>query len=388
MLDIKLIRTNPELVKENIKKKFQDEKLKLVDEVIELDKKNREAKNHGDELRAKRNSISKEIGGFMKNGQKDKAESAKLEVAKINKELETLEEEQKNIEKSWEEMYYKFPNLLDETTAIWPTDEDWVVEYTFKEPTKFDFEPKAHYEIWEQKGWIDAEKWSEISGSRFWYLKWELVLLQFAIINFVITKLISKWFNPILPPVLVKERAMFWTLFFPAGEDGIYAVNPWEDDLFLVGTSEVPVTSYHAWETLELSSPKMYVAYSPCFRREAWSAWKDMRWILRWHQFDKVEMVVFCKPEESRKMHDFMVSIEQEVWEDLWIPYQKVNIASGDLWNPAMKKYDLEAWMPGQQKYREVTSCSNVWEFQSRRLGIKYKEENGKSQQFQLFEDV
>ena len=373
MLDIKIIRNQTDLVKDIISKRNMNLD---VEAFLDLDVKKLDLIQKTDELRELKNKVSKEIPTLTWDEKQKKLEEMKL----VSEKLKTLEEEQKNIEKSWEEMYYKFPNLLDETTAIWPTDEDWVVEYTFKEPTKFDFEPKAHYEIWEQKGWIDAEKWSEISGSRFWYLKWELVLLQFAIINFVITKLISKWFNPILPPVLVKERAMFWTWFFPAGEDGIYAVNPWEDDLFLVGTSEVPVTSYHAWETLELSSPKMYVAYSPCFRREAWSAWKDMRWILRWHQFDKVEMVVFCKPEDSRKMHDFMVSIEQEVWEDLWIPYQKVNIASGDLWNPAMKKYDLEAWMPGQQKYREVTSCSNVWEFQSRRLGIKYKDENGKSQ--------
>lgn len=193
-------------------------------------------------------------------------------------------------------------------------------------------------------------------------------------------KLVAKWFIPILPPVMVKEKAMFGTGFLTDQTDWLYRVNPDDDDLHLVGTSEVPITSYHAWETLDLDKSKMYVAYSPCFRKEAWSAWKDTKWILRGHQFDKVEMVVFCKWEESQKMHDFMVSVEEEIWQELRIPYNKLNVCSGDLWNPAMKKYDLEAWMPGQQKYREVTSCSNVWEYQSRRLAIKYKWEDNKSQ--------
>lgn len=372
MLDIKLIRNNTDLVKDVISKRNMTLD---VDAFLAIDKEKLELIQKIDELRELKNKFNKELPNLSVD---EKAQKLS-EMKEVWEKLKSLEERQKEVENSWNEMYYKFPNLLDETAAIWPTEDDWVVEYTFKEKTKFDFTPKAHYEIWEAKWWIDTEKGSEISGSRFWYLKWDLVLLEFAIINFVIWKLISKWFSPILPPVLVREKAMFWTWFFPAWDDWIYAVNPWEDDLYLVWTSEVPVTSYHSWETLDLTEPKKYVAFSACFRREAWSAWKDMRWILRGHQFDKVEMVVFCKPEDSRKMHDFMVSIEQEVWEELWIPYQKVNIASGDLWNPAMKKYDLEAWLPGQDKYREVTSCSNVWEFQSRRLWIKCKTDDWKT---------
>lgn len=373
MLDIKIIRNTPELVKDIVQKR----NLTLnVDAFLELDKKRNAGIVKIDELRALKNKVSKEIP-TLSNEEKP----AKIaEMKQVSDELKVLEEEQKEVEEKWKEMYYKFPNLLDETAAIWPTEDDGIVEYSFKAPTNFDFEPKAHYEIGEVKGWIDTEKGSEISWSRFWYLKWDLVLLQFAITNFVISKLVSKWFNPVLPPVLVREKAMFGTGFFPADEDGIYSVNPGEDDLFLVGTSEVPVTSYHSGEVLDLETPQMYVAYSPCFRREAGSAGKDMRGILRGHQFDKVEMVVFCKQDESKKMHDFMVGVEQEVWEELGIPYNKMNIASGDLGNPAMKKYDLEAWLPGQQKYREVTSCSNVWEFQSRRLGIKYVDENGEKQ--------
>lgn len=369
MLDVKIIRNNPDLVKDNIKKRNLNLNL---DEFLDIDKQKLELLVKVDELRALKNKVSKTIPSLTKE---EKPEKIK-EMKELQKDLKSLEEKQKEVEKKWKDIYYKIPNLLDETAAVWNTDEDNIIVDTFLEPTKFDFEPKAHYEIGEQKWWIDIEKWSEVSGSRFWYLKWDLVLLQFAIINFVMAKLVAKWFNPILPPVLVKERSMFWTWFLADQEDWLYRVNPDDDDLHLVWTSEVPVTSYHADEVIDLDKPKMYVAYSSCFRKEAWSAWKDTKWILRWHQFDKVEMVIFCKWDEWRKMHDFMVSIEEEVWQELMIPYNKLNVCSGDLWNPAMKKYDLEAWMPWQWKYREVTSCSNVWEYQSRRLAIKYKDKD------------
>ncbi len=373
MLDIKIIRNNPDLVKDNITKR----NLKLnLDEFLEVDQKKLDYIVKVDELRALKNKVSKEIP-TLSNEEKP----AKIaEMKKVSDDLKVLEQEQKEIEDKWKELYYQVPNLLDDSAAIWNTDEDNIIDSTFSQPTKFDFEAKEHWEIGEKKWWIDIEKWSEVSGARFWYLKWDIVLLQFAIMNFVISKLISKWFEPILPPVLVREQAMFGTWFFPAWEDWIYAVNPWEDDLYLVGTSEVPVTSYHSNEVLDLEKPKLYVAYSPCFRREAWSAGKDTRWILRWHQFDKVEMVAFCKNDESKKLHDFMVWVEEEVWQELGIPYNKMNVCSWDLWNPAMKKFDLEAWMPWQQKFREVTSCSNVWEYQSRRLGIKYRDDEGSLQ--------
>jgi len=370
MLDLKIIRQQPELVKDVIKKRNLDLNL---DEFLELDKKKRDLIVKVDELRATKNKVSKEIPTL--NGPEKTAKI--VEMKALWEDLKVLEEELKQVEASWQEMYYKIPNLLDPTAAIWKDDEDNVVEDKFLEPTKFDFTPKPHYEIGEKKWWIDTQKASEVSGARFWYLKGDIVSLQFALINYALSKLISKWFNPILPPVLVREKAMYGTGFLPAGEDGTYRVNPDDDNLYLVGTSEVPVTSYHAGEVLDLENwPKMYVAYSSCFRKEAGSAGKDMRGILRGHQFDKIEMVVFCKPEDSKKIHDMMIGIEEEIWQGLDIPYQKVNVCSGDLWNPAMKKYDLEAWVPSQEKYREVTSCSNVWEYQSRRLNIKYKDKD------------
>lgn len=373
MIDLKLVRQNPELMRENIQKRNLSVDL---DAFLEMDKKLIELNQKLDAIKAEKNAFSKLIPTLSNEEKTQKL----AEMKALWEDEKALSEEIKNLEVEYNKIYYRLPNFLDPTTAIGPDDSGNVVEKTFLEPTKFDFEPKAHYEIWEAKWWIDTEKWSEISGARFWYVKWELVFLQFAIIQYALSKLHSKWFSPILPPVLVREPAMFGTWFLPAGEDGVYRVNENEDDLYLVGTAEVPVTSYHAWEIIDdLSSPIKYVWYSECFRKEAWSAWKDMRWILRWHQFQKVEMVCFCKQEDSGKLHNEMVEVEEEIWQGLLIPYQKLNICSGDLGNPAMKKYDLEAWMPWQQKYREVTSCSNVWEYQSRRLWIRYRDEDGKT---------
>lgn len=373
MIDLKLVRQNPQMMRENIQKR----NLKVdLDAFLDMDKKLIELNQKLDAIKAEKNAFSKLIP-TLSNEEK----TAKLaEMKALWEDEKALAEEIKNLEIEFNNIYYRLPNFLDETTAIWPDDSGNIVEKTFKEPTKFDFEPKPHYEIWEAKWWIDTEKWSEISGARFWFLKWDLVFLQFAIVSFALSKLQAKWFLPILPPVLVRYDAMFGTGYLPAWEDGTYRINPDDDDLYLVWTAEVPVTSYHSGEIIEdLSTPIKYTWYSSCFRKEWWSAWKDMRWILRWHQFDKVEMVCFCKQEDSQRVHNEMVAIEEEIRQDLWIPFQKVNICSWDLWNPAMKKYDLEAWMPWQGKYREVTSCSNVWEYQSRRLWIRYRDEEWKT---------
>ena len=368
MIDLKLLRQNPSLMKENIKKRNLNIDL---DDFLNMDKTLLEMQTKLENIKATKNSFSKIIQSLSK-------EEKELKL----KELKTLWEEEvliweniKSLQPKYFDILYRLPNYLDETTAIWD-DESWnLVIDTFLKPTEFNFTPKPHYEIWEAKWWIDTTKSSEISWARFWYLKKEVVFLQFAIIQYAMQTLYKKWFSPILPPVLVREEAMFWTWFLPAWEDWVYRVNPDEDNLYLVWTAEVPVTSYHAKEIIEnLNNPIKYVWYSECFRKEAWSAWKDMRWILRWHQFQKVEMVSFCKQEDSKKLHNEMVALEEEIWQWLKIPYQKLNICSWDLWNPAMKKIDLEAWLPGQQKYREVTSCSNVGDYQSRRLWIRYRD--------------
>ncbi|NDK08523.1 serine--tRNA ligase [Candidatus Gracilibacteria bacterium] len=372
MIDLKVVRSNPDMMKDNIKKR----NLKVdLDAFLEMDKTLITLNQNLDEIKNKKNTFSKLIPTLSK----EEKESKLSEMKNLGEKEKSLTEEIRLLEIEYNNVYYRLPNFLDSTTAIGPDDSGNTVESTFSTPTKFDFTPKPHYEIGEKKGWIDTEKGAEISGARFWYLKGDLVFLQFAIVNYAISVLASRGFMPVLPPVLVREPAMFGTGFLPAGEDGTYRVNPGDDDLYLVGTAEVPVTSYHAGEIIEdLTNPIKYVGYSSCFRKEGGSAGKDMKGILRGHQFDKVEMVCFCKPEDSQKLHNEMVAVEEEIWQALNIPYQKLNICSGDLGNPAMKKYDLEAWMPGQEKFREVTSCSNVGEYQSRRLGIRFRDADGK----------
>lgn len=371
MIDLKKAKENIAAYKQNI----QDRNLKIdFDAFLELEQKKNTISTKVDELRATKNSVSKMIPTLW---EEERAEKIK-EMKSLGEELATLESSLENLEKDYRYTLHRLPNFLDPSAAIGKDDEENKAEEFFLEPTKFDFSLQDHIDIGLKNNWIDLEKGAEVSGARFWYLKGDLALLNMAIINYAVSVLNAKGFELVIPPYMVREPALFGTGFLPAGEDGVYAVNPGEDDLYLIGTSEIPLTSYHMNETLDLSSPKMYVGYSPCFRREAGSYGKDTKWILRGHQFEKVEMVVFCKAEESWKMHDMMVGVEEEVWQSLKIPYQKVNVCSWDLGNPAMKKYDLEAWIPAQEKYREVTSCSNIGEFQSRRLGVRYVNDEGK----------
>ncbi len=367
MIDIKILRSNPQLVRDSIAKR----NLKIdLDAIIARDVERVELQQELDLLRMRRNDISSQMGS-------GKPEShIIIEARDIKEKIQTLEVTYNETENEYKLMLASLPNFLDPTAAIGPDESGNVIETRVGTPRVFDFPIRAHHEIGEARGWIDIEKGAEVSGARFWYLKGDLVLLQFAIMNYVMNEMVGKGFVPMIPPYLVREPALYGTGFFPADRSQIYSVNPGEDDLFLIGTSEVPLTSYHGGEIMDMENAVKYVGYSACFRREAGTYGKDMKGILRGHQFDKIEMVCFCKPEDSQKVHDDMVALEESVWQSLGIPYNKLNVCSGDLGNPAMKKYDLEAWMPAQQQYREVTSCSNVGSFQSRRLGIRYRKEN------------
>lgn len=371
MIDSKILRTEPHRIRESLEKRNMSFDL---DGLIALDQRRLETQQQLELLQAERNRVSKEIPRLQDPGEKQEKIAAMKAVGEKIRSLEMILSETEDV---YQLGMASLPNFLDPTTAIWPDESGNVVESTFGTPRMFDFSPKAHYEIGESRGWIDIAKGAEISGARFWYLKGELVRLQFALIGYVMDVMESKGFLPVIPPYLVRESAMYGTGFFPADRSQIYHVNPEEDDLFLIGTSEVSLTSYHANEIIDVREPIRYMGYSTCFRREAGTYGKDMKGILRGHQFDKIEMVCFCAPEDSRRVHDEMVALEEEIWQSLEIPYQKLNVCSGDLGNPAMKKYDLEAWMPGQEKYREVTSCSNVGQFQSRRLGIRYRKADG-----------
>ena len=371
MIDIKILRSNPELIRDSIVKR----NLKFdLDRLLSVDEERLAKQQELETLQAVRNKASKEIPTIADATLKQEKIA---EMKDVGDKIKDIEANLAETEEEYNLMLASLPNFLDPTAAIGPDDSGNVVESTYGTPRTFDFPVKAHYEIGEARGWIDIEKGAEVSGARFWYLKGDLVLLQFAIMQHVMNTMVAKGFMPVIPPYLVREPAMYGTGFFPADRSQIYHVNPEDDDLYLIGTSEVPLTSYHGGEIIDVENTIKYVGYSACFRREAGTYGKDMKGILRGHQFDKIEMVCFAKPEDSQRVHNEMVALEEAIWQSLGIPYQKLNICSGDLGNPAMKKYDLEAWMPGQDKYREVTSCSNVGQFQSRRLGIRYRKEDG-----------
>ena len=376
MLDIKLIRTNPELVKENIKKKLQDEKLKLVDEVIELDKKNREAKNHGDELRAKRNSISKEIGGFMKNGQKDKAESAKLEVAKINKELETLEEEQKKLDEEVRQRMLVIPQIIDETVPIGKDDSENVEIEKFGEPVIPSYEIPYHVDIIETFDGIDLDSSRNTSGAGFYYLKGDIARLHSAILSYARDFMIDRGFTYYIPPFMIRSDVVTGVMSFAEMENMMYKIEG--EDLYLIGTSEHSmIGKFINTITDEDKMPLTMTSYSPCFRKEVGAHGIEERGIYRIHQFEKQEMVVICKPEDSKKWFENLWRNTVDFFRSLEIPVRTLECCSGDLADLKVKSLDVEAFSPRQNKYFEVGSCSNLGDAQARRLNIRLRGKDG-----------
>lgn len=376
MLDIKLIRTNPELVKENIKKKFQDEKLKLVDEVIELDKKNREAKNHGDELRAKRNSISKEIGGFMKNGQKDKAESAKLDVAKINKELETLEEEQKKLDEEVRQRMLVIPQIIDETVPIGKDDSENVEIEKFGEPVIPSYEIPYHVDIIETFDGIDLDSSRNTSGAGFYYLKGDIARLHSAILSYARDFMIDRGFTYYIPPFMIRSDVVTGVMSFAEMENMMYKIEG--EDLYLIGTSEHSmIGKFINTITDQDKMPLTMTSYSPCFRKEVGAHGIEERGIYRIHQFEKQEMVVICKPEDSKKWFENLWRNTVDFFRSLEIPVRTLECCSGDLADLKVKSLDVEAFSPRQNKYFEVGSCSNLGDAQARRLNIRLRGKDG-----------
>ena len=372
MINVKFIIENPELIKAGALKKHVTVD---IDKIVELYKTRKTLLQEIEELRAKQNKVSKEIPNAA-----DKAPLlAKMKEVKasIQKKQPVIEEIEKEIEK----LAVRVPNPPHESVPEGKSDEENVVIETHGKKPEFDFEPKTHIELGKSLDIIDIERGVRTSGARFYYLKNEATLLEFALIQHVMHKLYKKGFSPVIPPALVKEEAMYATGFFPADKNEVYSVNPGEDDLYLIGTSEVPLTMLHAGEILKKEDlPIRYVGFSPCFRREAGSYGKDTAGIIRVHQFDKIEMFSFCDPEKSEEEHNMIRSLEEEIMQDLGLHYQAINICGGDLGAPAHKKYDLEIWIPTQNKFRELTSCSNCTNFQARRANIKYKDKNGKNQ--------
>ncbi len=372
MLDIKLIRTDPEHVRQALKRRGEHAESAL-DELLELDKARREVLMAVEEKRSLRNTVSEQIAAAKKAGEdaSDKIEA----MRSVGEEIKKLDVRLKEIEAALEEELLQVPNL-PEPSAPAGGEEDSAVMHHWGEPREFTFEPLDHLDLAAKYDLIDMERGARTSGSRFAYIKGDLVFLQFALVQFALQKLASKGFRPVVVPVLVRDEAMYGTGFFPTDLQQVYHIE--SDSLNLVGTSEVSLAALHMDEILdEADLPVRYVGYSTCFRREAGAAGKDTRGIFRVHQFDKVEMFSFCSPDKSAEEHDFMRSIEEEILQELGLPYQAVNIAAGDLGAPAAKKYDLEAWLPSQERYREVTSCSNCTDYQARRLKVRAKGEKG-----------
>ncbi len=369
MLDIKLIREDPEPFRTALARRGLAER---VDELLAADERRRELTQRVEALRAEQNRASKAIG----RASGDEKQALIAEVAKVSAELKDLEPALGEAETALTLLLASTPNLPHPSAPDGFTDEDAVEVRRIGDPPHFDFEPKDHAELGAALGVLDVERGARTSGSRFVYLLGDLVFVQFALMRNAMDVLVEKGFTPSIPPVLVREETMFASAFLPTDEVNIYRTDA--DQLYLVGTSEVSLAALHMEEILdEAALPVRYAGYSTCFRREAGSYGKDLGGMFRVHQFDKVEMFSFATPESSWDEHEFLVSIEEEIIGGLDIPYRIVNIAAGDLGGAASKKYDLEAWLPGQGRYRELTSCSNYTDYGARRAQTRMRRQDG-----------
>ena len=369
MIDIKLIRENPELIRSSQRGRGEDDS--IVDRLLELDSKRRDAISAFEALRAEQNILSKSVGAA-----KGDEKSALLEQAKtLASKVKEADSKRAEIEAQTNEVAKLLSNVLDPDAPIGGEADFKVIEHV-GEPRKFDFEPKDHVELGKLLGAIDTERGAKVAGARSYYLTGPGALLELALVNYAISQATKAGFIPVIPPVLVNPPAMEGTGFLGQAAENVYHIE--KDDVYLVGTSEVPLAAYHMDETLDATKlPLRYTGYSPCFRREAGSYGKDTRGIIRVHQFEKVEMFIFCKPEDAKEEHKRLLRWEKDFLDAMELPYRVIDIASGDLGSSANRKFDIEAWIPTQNAYREVTSTSNCTEFQARRLNIRMKDENG-----------
>ena len=370
MLDVKMVRANPDEVRESLRRR--GEPTAPLDEFIAVEEERRRLVGEVESMRSERKKASEAIGARKKAGEDAGAEMAA--TRELGERIKAREADLAVSEARLHELLLAIPNIVLPDVPSGGEDDSVVLREVGERPT-FAFEPKDHVDLGVALDVIDIERAAKVSGSRFAYLKGDLVLLELALVRYGIDAVMAKGFRPVVPPVLVREEAMYGTGFFPTDEQSIYRTT---DGDCLVGTSEVPLAGLHMDEFLEAESlPLRYAGFSTCFRREAGAAGKDTRGILRLHQFDKLEMFSFCLPEQSSDEHELIRSLEEEILQGLEIPYRVVNIAAGDLGAPAAKKYDCEAWMPGQGRYREVTSCSNCTDYQARRLNCRYRTDKG-----------
>lgn len=387
MIDINLIRNNPELVKENIKKKFQDKKLPLVDEVISLDKELRNIKVKADNLRNERNTLSKEIGNFMRDKKIDDANKNKEKVTDINSELINLEEKEEKLANEIKEKMMVIPNIIADDVPIGEDDSKNVEEEKFGEPTVPNFEIPYHADIMARLNGLDKESASRVSGSGFYYLTGDIARLHSAVLAYARDFMIDKGFTYCIPPYMIHGDAVDGVMSFEEKENMMYKIEG--EDLYLIGTSEHSMIAKFKDQILKESDlPITMTSYSPCFRKETGAHGIEERGIYRIHQFEKQEMVVLCKKEESDIWYEKMWSYSVELFRNLNIPVRKLICCSGDLADLKYRSCDIEAWSPRQQKYFEVCSCSNLTDAQARRLGIRYKKENGEKEYVHTLNDT
>ncbi|NCP67140.1 serine--tRNA ligase [bacterium] len=373
MLDLKAIRQQPEDFKTRLARKGVP--ANVVNDLLSADEVKRDLQAQTESLKAEQNEASKRIPQ-LSGSEKEEALAAMKTIAGTRKNLEADLEKASAIV---DELMLSLPNPPRAEVPDGKSDEENVVARFEGQKPEFSFKPKEHWELAEALNLLDMEQAAKVSGSRFYYLKNELALLQQALMMWAFREVADKGYSPTIPPFMTRKEAIMGTGFFDRDEN--YCVNPGEDDLYLIGTSEVPMVSIHADQIIDLSNgPLRYAAYSPCFRREAGSYGKDTKGILRVHQFEKIEMVVFCAPEDAVAVHESLRETEEEILKKLGIHYQVVDICCGDLGVSASKKYDLEAWLPGQAQYREMTSTSICDDFQTRRLNIRYKDADGNLQ--------
>ena len=376
MIDIKFLRENPDAVKENIKKKFQEHKLGLVDEVIELDDKRRAAQQEADDLRAQMNKASKEIGALMGQGKKDEAEKAKAEVAELKQRIKDLEPVEKELADKVEEIMMKIPNIIDPSVPIGPDDSCNVEIEKFGEPVVPDFEIPYHTDIMERFNGIDLDAAGKVAGNGFYYLMGDIARLHSAVISYARDFMIDRGFTYCVPPFMIRSNVVTGVMSFEEMDAMMYKIEG--EDLYLIGTSEHSMIGKFI-DTLndEANLPYTLTSYSPCFRKEKGAHGIEERGVYRIHQFEKQEMIVVCKPEDSKKYYDILWNNTVDLFRSLDIPVRTLECCSGDLADLKVKSCDVEAWSPRQKKYFEVGSCSNLGDAQARRLKIRVKGADG-----------
>jgi serine--tRNA ligase len=376
MLDIRFVRENPDVVKQNIRNKFQDEKLPLVKEVIELDERSRELKTKGDSLRAEKNKLSKQIGACMAKGMKDDAEELKRRVAADAEELESMEKEQAELDEKIKKIMMTIPNIIDESVPIGKDDSQNVEVQRFGEPKVPNFEIPYHTQIMESFEGIDLDSAGRVAGNGFYYLIGDIARLHSAVLSYARDFMIDRGFTYCVPPFMIRSNVVTGVMSFSEMDAMMYKIEG--EDLYLIGTSEHSMIGRFIGQMLDEDSlPLKFTSYSPCFRKEKGAHGIEERGVYRIHQFEKQEMIVLCKPEEAMKWYDKMWQNTVDLFRSLDIPVRTLECCSGDLADLKVKSVDVEAWSPRQQKYFEVGSCSNLGDAQARRLGIRVRNKSG-----------